>query len=70
MPHINNMSMCAFLTGFNDSFAHIRGQVLLVEPLPLINKVFPLILQEEQQSGVILSSNTKVENVLGFSNQQ
>lgn len=43
MPHINNMSMCAFLTGFNDSFAHIRGQVLLLEPLPLINKVFPLI---------------------------
>lgn len=30
-------------------FSHIRGQTLLVDPLPPINKVFSLVLQEECQ---------------------
>lgn len=36
-----------FLMGLNDSFAAIRAQILLMNPLPLINKVFSLIIQEE-----------------------
>lgn len=35
-----------FLMGLNDSFTHVRGQILLMDP---INKVFSLILQEERQ---------------------
>jgi len=38
-----------FLMGLNDSFLNIRGQILLLEPLPPINKVFSLVLQEERQ---------------------
>jgi hypothetical protein len=38
-----------FLMGLNDSFSNIRGQILLLEPLPPINKVFSLVLQEERQ---------------------
>jgi len=38
-----------FLMGLNDSFSNIRGQILLLEPLPPINKVFSLILQDERQ---------------------
>jgi hypothetical protein len=38
-----------FLMGLNDSFSHIRGQILLLDPLPPINKVFSLVLQEERQ---------------------
>ena len=33
----------------NDSYSAIRGQILLYEPLPDINKVLSLILQEEKQ---------------------
>jgi hypothetical protein len=36
--------------GLNDSFSNIRGQILLLEPLPPINKVFSLVLQEERQN--------------------
>jgi hypothetical protein len=36
-----------FLMDLNDSFSHIRGQILLIDPLPSINKVFALVLQEE-----------------------
>ncbi|XP_042974719.1 uncharacterized protein LOC122306356 [Carya illinoinensis] len=36
-----------FLMGLNDSYSHVTGQILLIEPLPPINKVFSLVLQEE-----------------------
>jgi hypothetical protein len=49
-----------FLLGLNDSFSNILGQILLLEPLPPINKVFSLVLQEERQkelsAGVFQSS--------------
>ncbi|XP_073138563.1 uncharacterized protein [Henckelia pumila] len=37
----------AFLMGLNDSFAQVRSQVLLLDPMPPINKVFASIVQEE-----------------------
>jgi hypothetical protein len=46
--------------GLNDSFSNICVQILLLEPLPPINKVFSLVLQEERQkklSGGILQSS-------------
>lgn len=41
-----------FLMGLNDRFTHIRGQILLSNPLPAVNKVFSLVIQEEAQLGV------------------
>ncbi|XP_073128240.1 uncharacterized protein [Henckelia pumila] len=38
-----------FLMGLNDSFAHVRSQILLTDPLPSITRVFALIVQEERQ---------------------
>jgi hypothetical protein len=38
-----------FLMGLNESFSHIRGQILLMDPLPPINKIFSMIVQEERQ---------------------
>lgn len=35
----------------------IRGQILLIDPLPSINKVFCLVLQEERQREVTLQTN-------------
>jgi hypothetical protein len=35
--------------GLYESFANIRGQILLSDPLPPINKVFSLVIQEERQ---------------------
>lgn len=44
-----------FLMGLNESYSHICGQILLMDPLPPINKVFSLILQEEHQRGITTS---------------
>jgi hypothetical protein len=38
--------------GLDDSFAHIRGQILLNDHLLPINKVFSLIIQEERQNEI------------------
>ncbi|KAL5566450.1 hypothetical protein UlMin_029614 [Ulmus minor] len=45
-----------FLMGLNESFAQIRAQILMQDPLPPINKVFSLVVQEERQR--ILTSSS------------
>lgn len=35
--------------GYNKSFSNAHGQIMLMEPLPPIYKVFSLVLQEEKQ---------------------
>ncbi|XP_058774287.1 uncharacterized protein LOC131648552 [Vicia villosa] len=36
-----------FLSGLNDQFSVVKTQVLMMEPLPAINKVYSLVVQEE-----------------------
>ncbi|XP_022642959.1 uncharacterized protein LOC111242697 [Vigna radiata var. radiata] len=38
-----------FLEGLNDSYNTVRTQILLMDPLPNINRVFSLIMQQERQ---------------------
>ncbi|KAF5466558.1 hypothetical protein F2P56_016475 [Juglans regia] len=38
-----------FLLGLNESFAPLRTQILAMDPLPTIGKVFSILFQEEQQ---------------------
>jgi hypothetical protein len=46
-----------FLMGLNDSFSSIIAQILLIDPLPTPHKVFSLIIQEERQREIIVSSS-------------
>ncbi|GMI69096.1 hypothetical protein HRI_000578900 [Hibiscus trionum] len=46
-----------FLMGLNDSFSHVRGQILLMDPLPSITKVFSLIIQEENQRIIMIDAS-------------
>jgi hypothetical protein len=45
-----------FLMGLNDSYSHISGQILLNDPLPSMNKVFSLIIQEERKRMIKFAS--------------
>ncbi|KAL5779742.1 hypothetical protein ACOSQ2_010479 [Xanthoceras sorbifolium] len=42
----------SFLMGLHESFSQVRGQLLLMDPMPPIHKVFALISQEEHQRKV------------------
>lgn len=44
-----NKYVMAFLMDLNDSNKQVRSQILLMDPLPPINKVFSLVVQEENQ---------------------
>ena len=54
-------SVMQFLMGLNDSYSQIKGQILLMEPLPSINKVYSSLIQEERQRNVG-NSNAYVES--------
>ena len=44
-----------FLIGSNDSFSAVIAQILLMDPLSSINKVFSLIIQEEKQREICVN---------------
>ncbi|XP_075643712.1 uncharacterized protein LOC142614951 [Castanea sativa] len=51
-----------FLLGLNDSYAQVRAQILLMDPLPSINKVYSLLIQEERHCIVGNNSGLHVES--------
>ncbi|PNY15019.1 flavonol sulfotransferase-like protein, partial [Trifolium pratense] len=55
-----------FLTGLNDHFSVVKTQVLLMDPLPTINKVYSLVVQEESNHAMIdpIVPNSDDSNVL------
>ncbi|KAM6597209.1 hypothetical protein CsatA_007733 [Cannabis sativa] len=50
-----------FLMGLNEVYAAARGQILLIELLPAINKAYSPILQDEKQRGMSKDNTTKTE---------
>ena len=42
----------SFLMGLNETYTTIRGQILLMDPIPPLGKVFSLLLQDEKQRKV------------------
>jgi hypothetical protein len=49
-----------FLTGLNEHFAMVKSQILLMDPLPTMNRVFSLVLQHERQGNFYPSDESKV----------
>jgi hypothetical protein len=55
-----------FLTSLNENFSVVKTQVLLMDPLPTINKVYSLVVQEESNFALSnpVTSNADESNVL------
>ena len=51
-----------FLVGLNDSYAQVRAQILLMDPLPSINELYSLLIQEERQCSVGNNFDSYVES--------
>ncbi|KAL8145688.1 hypothetical protein AgCh_003726 [Apium graveolens] len=54
------LKLSQFLMGLSDAFTAIRGQLLLMKPIPSLNQAFSLLLQEESQRDFASISNTPV----------
>ncbi|XP_019438974.1 PREDICTED: uncharacterized protein LOC109344676 [Lupinus angustifolius] len=44
-----NEYIICFLRGLNEQFSYVRSQIMLMEPMPLISKVFSILVQQERQ---------------------
>ncbi|XP_072079223.1 uncharacterized protein [Arachis hypogaea] len=55
-----------FLMGLDESYSQIRGQILLMEPLPAINKVLSLVTQEEKYRALGASLNSLPQPQVAF----
>ena len=52
----SNDHVIRFLKGLNDSFATMRSQIMLINPLPSINKVFQWYFNMKRSLGLLLLS--------------
>lgn len=53
-----------FLMGMNDSFSQVRTQVLPMDPIPSLSKVYSLLLQEETTRSIPNASVVKVDSTI------
>ena len=51
------------LVGLNDSYKILRGQILMMKPLPSISTVHSMIIQEERQRGITNSSSFSTDAI-------
>ncbi|GAU43894.1 hypothetical protein TSUD_399420 [Trifolium subterraneum] len=54
------MRSIRFLTGLNENFDPVRAQILLMNPLPTINRIFSMVLQHERQYNSTHFDDSKV----------
>ncbi|KAL5746921.1 hypothetical protein ACOSQ2_024218 [Xanthoceras sorbifolium] len=72
LKNVQPISVCQceyvmqFLMGLNESYAGTRGQILILDPLPPISKVFNLVVQEERQRSIGSISSAPADS-LAFS---
>lgn len=49
---LDSNKLIQFLIGLSDAYDSIRGQILLMEPLPSVNKAYSMVLRIEKQKEV------------------
>lgn len=55
MQYRSEDEIIQFLTGLNEKNSMVKIQVLLMDPLPSLNKVYSLVVQEESNNDVLIS---------------
>ncbi|XP_028774924.1 uncharacterized protein LOC114731846 [Neltuma alba] len=56
LHHREQDRIIRFLKGLNDSYGSIKSQIMLIDPLPSINRVFSLVIQQERELTTPLDS--------------
>lgn len=56
VEHNQHQHLLQFLMGLNDSYGHVRSQILMMNPLPSVNQAYSILSQEESQRNLSFSS--------------
>nr|GEW23590.1 cysteine-rich RLK (receptor-like protein kinase) 8 [Tanacetum cinerariifolium] len=59
-----------FLIGIDESYSNIIGQILLMQPLPLVVKAYNMVRQEDKQREGLLLKPTTSAAFFAYSNKQ
>jgi len=60
-----------FLTGLNENFSVVKSQILLMDPLPSMNRIFSMVIQHERQGNFVVGDDSKVFiNVVDYKRPQ
>jgi len=51
---IQDQHLMQFLVGLNDDYKVVQGSILMMKPLPSIDQVYQLLVQEEKQRSLLL----------------
>ena len=63
-------SIMQFLNGLNDCYSQVKTQILMMEPVPSVDKTFSLVIQEERQKSSNFHATPSVESTaLAVKNQ-
>ncbi|XP_022873392.1 uncharacterized protein LOC111392311 [Olea europaea var. sylvestris] len=54
--HYQMEYVMSFLMGLNDTFAQVKGQLLFMDPMTSINKIFSLVSQEKHQRNISINA--------------
>ncbi|GAU25648.1 hypothetical protein TSUD_265740 [Trifolium subterraneum] len=58
--HHHMLHVMRFLTGLNEEFNAVKSQILLLDPLPSITKIFSMVLQFERQNCPVSVDDSKI----------
>lgn len=67
-----SVQLANFLMGLNDTFTAIRGQILMMKPLPTLSQCYAMLVQEESQrepQGSLSIDNLALDVKTGFNNK-
>ncbi|KAK4739432.1 hypothetical protein R3W88_003129 [Solanum pinnatisectum] len=64
--HLNRQKLYQFLMGLNDSYHQARSQILLMDPLSVINQAYAMIVGDESQKVVSTSIPSMRMNSVGL----
>ncbi|XP_019460036.1 PREDICTED: uncharacterized protein LOC109359795 [Lupinus angustifolius] len=70
-PYKEQDYVIRFLEGLNEQFAHVKSQIMLMDPLPNITKAFALLIQQERQTQLPVPPSLEPDNrVINVSSKQ
>ncbi|XP_028802468.1 uncharacterized protein LOC114757562 [Neltuma alba] len=56
LKHHEEDQVIWFLKGLNEQFSSVKSQIMLIDPLPSLNRVFSLVLQQERELQIVPDS--------------
>ena len=54
--HLQELKLFQFLMGLNNLYLQARSQILLMSPLPSVNQAYSMVMSDESQKSVIVTT--------------